>query len=176
MKHFFLTLVALSGLVALSSAQTTDVQDAYRALETKTYWVHPSAASKIKTADLDAAANKVKPLTLKVLVVPELGGQWVRNRRERRGSYAKWLLNQQLGLKNGIAIVLTKHGVAGYSDKVPESKLTILNNQAATRASRTDFTPAITWLATSIGAAATDGTMPVAASTGTDPVDEKAKS
>jgi uncharacterized membrane protein YgcG len=174
LKHFFLTLVALSGLVALSSAQTTDVQDAYRALETQTYWVHPSAASKIKTADLDDAANKVKPLTLKVLVVPELGGQWVRNRRERRGAYAKWLLNQQLGLKNGIAIVLTKKGVAGYSDQVPESKLTILNNQAATRASRTDFTPAITWLATSIGTAAKDGTMPVAASSA-EPVAKKEK-
>ena len=82
MKHFFLTLIALGCLVGVSSAQTTNVQDAYRTLETQTYWVHPSAASKIKTADLDDAANKVKPLTLRVLVVPELGGKWVRNRRE----------------------------------------------------------------------------------------------
>ncbi len=144
--------LAFAALVAHAQTQTQTPQrdlsqDAYEALAKQTIWVWPSARDKVDVAKVEAAAKKIEPMKLKVIVVPELKGKWKRGSQELRASYGKWLGKERLGLDNYTVIVYTKNGISAYSDKLGDAKLQDLSNQAARLATRNDFTPAIVYLA-----------------------------
>lgn len=142
-------LFALAALVADASAQRSPnaSEQAYELLETEPLYVHPSGKGRVDDAKVRQVAQEVLPMSLKVLVVPKLADKWRRGGRELRGSYARWVLNDRLALENAVVIVYTLNGITSYSDRVDEERLVELSNQAAKKASRQDFTPAIVWLA-----------------------------
>ncbi len=154
-----LLLVASRGFAQSSVAQSS-AAEAYKALETDSIWVHPSAESRVDKDAVRAAARRLEPTTLKVIVVPQLGTKWQRGGREMRGSFAKNLLENQFKLKNGVVIVYTKKGISVYSDRLGDARLRELDNGAARLATANDFTPAIVWLADNVDkkADATDTT------------------
>ncbi len=139
----------LVGITALTLAQKDSSPDAvYRELKTSTYWTHPSFNGKIDTAQLKTIANDVKPYEFRLLAIPQLEGKWVKNGKEQRLPFAKYLSDQKLPFGDkGIILVLTKKGLSAYSKKLTMAELSTLNASAAKLASANDFTPAITSLA-----------------------------
>lgn len=162
--HIGLAHLAGILLVTSAAAQENLAGEAYSTLERDPMWAHPSAKGKIDRAQIEAAAKTVQPMNLKVLAVPNLGTKWQQNGKERRGSYAKWLLEERLNLTNAIVIVYTKQGITAYSDRVPETALANLSELAAERANANNFTPSIVWLAENVKKAA-DSTPAVAGTT-----------
>ena len=158
-------------LLAIGAAgfgqQTTD--QVYDQLRRETIWVHPSAAKKVDVTEINNVAKSLGS-PLKVLVVPQLGAQWLQNRQELRGRYAEWLFKNPLKMSNGTVIVLTKSGIAAYNPAVPKAELGRLSQSAARLATSNSFTPAISSLAISVNSAATSAkgssetAVPVAAS------------
>lgn len=146
----FATLTALSVAQRTSPAPPPEVTDAYEFLRDNTVYVWPTAKDRVDVPAIEAAAKKVAPMKVKVLVVPELKGQWVRNGTELRGSYAKWVLENRLALDNAMVVVYTKRGMTAYSDRIGDAKLAQLSNQAAAKASQKNFTPAIVSLIESV--------------------------
>ena len=139
----------LVGITALTLAQQDSSPDAvYRELKTSTYWTHPSFNGKIDISKIKAIANDVKPYEFRLLAIPQLGGKWVKNGKEQRLPFAKYLSDQKLPFGDkGIILVLTKKGLSAYSKKLTIAELSTLNDSAAKLATANDFTPAITSLA-----------------------------
>ena len=140
--------VALASLTAPAWAQ--DGTDVYEILQRDVAYVHPSAKNLVNVDQIRATAEKIKPVTLKVIIVPSLGSKWRRGGQERRGSFGEYVLSKRLSLSNAIVITYTKSGITAYSDRVGDATLAKLNNQAVGKTVKGDFTPAIVWLADAI--------------------------
>lgn len=160
------TLVLLA-IAALSHAFAQEGAGVYEVLARDTVYVHPSASKFLDVAQINRTAAEIRPTTLKVLVVPSLGSKWVTGGSERRGSFAKYVFEDKLSLKNGIVVVFTKQGLAGYSDRLSESALAKLNNEAVAHTKPNDFTTPIVWLAKSIHSSAAETQTRRAVGTGT---------
>jgi uncharacterized membrane protein YgcG len=152
MRWFY--LAGLWSLGSVAWAQVGGPDAPYVALAKGTMFITPTAEKLIDRAAIEQAAEAMRPMTLKVLVVPSLGSQWVKNGAEQRGSYAKYAFEKKLSLSNAVFIVVTSKGITGYSDKVDLKTLSKLDNDALKLMDRKDFTPMITSLASSIAAAA----------------------
>ncbi len=120
--------------------------EAYKALASQPYWIHPKMKGTVDTGAVDAIIRNTKSLAVKLLVVPELGQKWRSGSTELRGAYAKWLFRKQLHLSDAVLVVGTQHGITAYSDRLPEAALLTLNNDAAKVGSASDMTPAFTSL------------------------------
>lgn len=147
-----ITLGILSVVLATSVvAQNRNPEDAYRALKSQTTWVHDSMRGKVDEGMIEAVAKGLNPYQLNVLVVPGLGGKWVRGGDERRNEFTKYVAESKLNSgSQGITIVLTRKGISAYNSKLSPRKLDELNRAAAKKATASDFTPAVTTLAQSV--------------------------
>ena len=135
------------GISALSHTQTNPDQ-IYKDLKASTYWAHPSFNGKIDVAQLKTIGNEVKPYEFRLLAVPQLGAKWVKDGKEQRMAFAKYVNDQKLTFGDkGITLVLTRKGLSAYSAKLSVADLTALNNSSSKLATPTDFTPAIKALA-----------------------------
>jgi len=135
--------IAAVALCAVAGSASAQVQDAYRALRSQPIWVHSSAGSRVDTGKIESRIRELAPRTIKVLVVPNLGGRWVRNGVEQRGAYAEWLFRDELKLQDGMTVVLTRRGIAAYDPSVPKPQLAQLNDASAKIAQREGFTAGI---------------------------------
>jgi hypothetical protein len=129
-------------------------QDVYQQLARGTVYVAPSMQDVVSLVDVEKVAERIKPMTLKVVVVPSLGKNYIKNGRELRVQLAKDIFKKRLTLNNAIIILATRRGITVYSDKISEKKMTELENGAVKYVSKSDYTPAITWLATASSEAA----------------------
>lgn len=140
-------------MLAASLPAASWADDPYAVLRNDVAYVHPSAAKFVDIPALRRTADDLKPTTLKVLVIPSLGARWKNSQgKEKRGEFLKYVFDKQLRLKNGIVILVTTQGIGSYSDKIGDAKLADLNNAARGRFSKTDFNPAIDFLARQINA------------------------
>lgn len=113
-------------------------------------YVDPKAKDFVDVAQIQAAAKRMEPTKLKVIVVPSLGKKWQRNGVEARGSFAKYAMTRKLGTKDAIVIVFTGKGIGSYSDRVGDATLARLNNEAKKHTEKDNFTKPILWLANNI--------------------------
>lgn len=144
--------LGLAFTVAGASAWAQDGGGVYEQLQRDVAYVHPSAKNLVNVDQLRQTAEKIKPVELKVIIVPSLGSKWRRGNQEMRGSFGEYVLEKKLSLKNAIVITYTKSGITAYSDRVGDATLARLNNEAVGKTVKGDFTPAIVWLAEAISA------------------------
>lgn len=140
-------VVPLALIPTMALAQGTSpelIAEAYRTLYKKPYWIHPDMKDKVDSASIESAVSGAKPLIVKFIVVPELGTKWRSRNVEQRGHYAKFLFETKIGLKSGLVVVGTNHGITGYSNQVPENVMAKLNNEASLAGSPDNMTPAFT--------------------------------
>ncbi|MCE9558629.1 MAG: hypothetical protein K8R88_06730 [Armatimonadetes bacterium] len=150
-----LGLLSLSGFAGAQVTPPDYSQEAYQALARDSVWIYPGMEDRVDGAKIREAADRLKPLQLKVLVIPGLGAKWQKNGKELRGSYAENLLEKRLTLKNGLVVVITKKGMTAYSDTLGNSKLAALSNESLKFINGKDLTPAVVWLADNAGKKAT---------------------
>ena len=160
MKRMSRAPLALGLLALAGGAFAQQGNEAVAALRNETIWIQPGLTNfKIDKGRVESAARSVEPYKLKVLVVRNLGGQWLRNGRERRGGLAKELSDNQLRLgRQGLTIVLTQKGISGYTPGLSLGRLDQLNAQASRAVgSDGDFTAGVVTLAQNIASEARGG-------------------
>ena len=152
MKFNLSLSLVIVGLAGFAVAQNNPNPDqVYKDLKSSVYWAHPEFNGKINTNDLRSIANEVKPYEFRLLAVPQLGKLWIKNGKEQRLAYAKYLDDKKVSFGDkGILVVLTKKGISAYNRKLSASELSNLNDAAARLANPADFTPAIRSLATGV--------------------------
>ena len=142
----------LMGFTAISFAQqNTRADQVYQDLKSSTYFIQPSFNGKINIGQINTLANQVKPYQFRLLALDKLGPNWVKQDREQRPAFAKYVADTKLGLGDKtILIVLTKSGISAYSQKLTVTELNYLDNNAKKLATSSDYTPAIKDLATRV--------------------------
>jgi len=148
MKRWLLLGWSLPMVAGVSWAQQG--QGVWEILAREPVYVDPKAKDFVDVAQIQAAAKRMEPTKLKVIVVPSLGSKWRRGNTEARGSFAKYAMTQKLGVKNAIVIVFTRNGIGSYSDRVGDATLARLNNEARKHTEKGNFTKPILWLANNI--------------------------
>lgn len=147
--------VGLLTFAVASQAQNPDPEAVYKDLRTSTSWVHPTFNGKIDLGKVNETAKGLKPYEFRLLAVPQLGTKWQKNGTELRIGFAKYVADTKLPFGDkSVFIVLTKRGITAYNSKLTGTELQALNDQASKLASPSDFTNAVTSLATSVQKAA----------------------
>ena len=140
-------LLTCFALATTAYGQQSESQ-VYKELGKSTYWVHPSFNKVLNLNQVKDEAEKSKPYDFKLLAVPGLGSKWIKNGKENRAEFAKYVSDKQLKLGDqGILIVLTRKGVSAYNPRLSSTDLQALNSQAAKQATKNNLTPAVINLA-----------------------------
>jgi hypothetical protein len=142
------SLLLTMGLAVTALAQRVNPDDAYRALRNDTSWVHPEMRNKLDVGQLETVAGTVRPYKLRVLAVPKLGSSWVKNGREVRDSFTKYVADKKIGQgRDGITILITNKGLSVYNPRLSSGTIDTLSRNAARLARPNNFTDAVVSLA-----------------------------
>ncbi len=169
MKLKSLAALVLISVSVSAFAQQGNPDQVYNDLNNSSYWTHPDFNGKLDLNQIRSTADQVKPYTFKLLAVPKLGTKWVKNGKEQRESFARYVSEQKLHLGDkGIMVVLTKSGIWAYNKRLSESQMMQINSTAKGLVKPNDFTPAVIGAATGIktqldtqGSTTTPSTTPV---------------
>jgi len=150
MRKSRLLVFVVPALSVVAAAQ--DPEAVYNQLRSETFYVHPKFTGKLDTNQIRVTADQVKPYSLKVLVVPQLGTNWRRGTQENRDGFAKSVAGKIGQGSDGITIVLTNKGIAAYNPKISTSSLVSLQRAAVDAARSGGADAAINSLATGMKA------------------------
>ncbi len=140
-------LTMMLALLIVNTAMAQTGNEIVRALKSNPVYISPSMEGTADVAKLESVVSKLKPFNTYIVVVRNVNGG-----STRLDQLSKWL-RTQVGVKNGVVIVLSQTGVRASSDRRTPDDVTSVFQSTRSLYTRGDATAFLTAFAEGIAAA-----------------------